>query len=87
MTAVTLVIVLHADVEYPYSLGDIIYDHRAVGVSVVHGGKRLISFLSGSIPYLKFDGCVIVQGDSLCKESCTYRRLSVIIKLILASSK
>lgn len=51
-----------------YSLCNIIDDNSAVGISVVHGGQRLVSFLSCSIPYLKLHCRGIVKGDGLREE-------------------
>lgn len=43
-----------------YSLCDIVDHHGAVCIPVVHGGQGLVSFLTGSIPYLKFDRGVLI---------------------------
>ena len=48
-----------------YSLRNIIDDNSAVGISVVHWRKGLVSFLSSCIPYLKLDGCSIIEGYRL----------------------
>jgi len=64
-------------------LGDVINHNGAVGVSIVHGSQRLVSFLAGGIPDFEFDCRVFVQRDGLCQEGGANRRLSVVIKLIL----
>jgi len=46
--------------RFAYSLRDIVDDHSAVGIPVVHRSQRLISFLARSVPYLELDcGSVI----------------------------
>lgn len=66
-----------------YSLCNVINHHGAVGISVVHWCQRLVSFLTSGIPDLELDGCVFVQGDRLCEESCADCRFSVVIELVL----
>lgn len=66
-----------------YRLGDIVDYHSAVGIPVVHGGERLVSFLACSIPYLELHRCRFIEGDSLGEESGADGRLPVVIELIL----
>lgn len=66
-----------------YRLCDVVYNYCAVRIPVIHGCERFISLLSSSIPYLKLDCCLLVQGYGLCEECGADRRLSVVVKLIL----
>lgn len=66
-----------------YRLRDIIYNNGTVGISVVHGGKRLVSLLSGRIPNLKLDRRVLIEGDGLSKESRSNGGFSEGVELIL----
>lgn len=66
-----------------YSLCDIIYDHCAVRVPVVHRRQRLVSFLSRCIPDLEFHSCALIECDGLCEEGCADGGFPVIIELIL----
>lgn len=70
-----------------YGLRYIINDDSAVGVSVVHGCEGLVSFLTGGVPYLEFDGCGVVEGDGLGEEGGADGGLSVVIELILRRYK
>lgn len=70
-----------------YGLRYIIHDDGAVGVSVVHGCEGLVSFLARGIPYFKFDGCGVVEGDGLGEEGGADGGLSVVIELILRRYK
>lgn len=47
---------------------NIVYDNGAVGVSVVHGRKRLVPLLASRVPYLELDSCVLIEGDGLGKK-------------------
>lgn len=68
-----------------YSLCDIVYNNSAVCVPVVHGRQRLVALLTSSIPYLKLDCCVLVEGDGLGKEGSADGRFSVVVELVLAA--
>lgn len=68
-----------------YRLRDIIYNNGTVGISVVHGGKRLVSLLAGRIPNLKLDRRVLIEGDGLSKESRSNGGFSEGVELILTS--
>ena len=68
-----------------YSLCNIVDNNGTVCISVVHRCKRLVSLLSGGIPYLKFHSGIIVERYCLGKECCADRGLSEIIELILRS--
>lgn len=70
--------------ERTYSLCYVVNNNGAVGITVVHGRKRLVALLSCSIPYLELDGSIIIQGDRLGEERSADGRLAVIIELILA---
>jgi hypothetical protein len=69
--------------QFPYSLGDVVDDYSAVGVSVVHWCKRFVSLLTSSIPNFKLDGCVLVEGNGLCKESGANGGFPVVVELVL----
>ena len=66
-----------------YSLCDIVDDYCAVGVPVVHGCERFVTFLTCRVPYFEFDRCGIIKSDGLGKESGADGGFPVIIKLIL----
>lgn len=51
-----------------YSLCDIVDDHGAVRIPVVHRRQRLVPLLPSRVPDFKFDCCVLVEGDGLCEE-------------------
>lgn len=72
------------DLPYSYSLCDIVYDNRAVCVSIVHGSQRLVALLSRSVPDLELHGRLLIQGEGLCEESSADRGFSVVVELILA---
>lgn len=54
-----------------YGLSNVVYNHGAVCISVVHRGQALVPFLSSSVPDLKLDGCVIIESNGLCEECGT----------------
>jgi hypothetical protein len=64
-------------------LGDVIDNDGTVGISVVHRSQRLVALLAGGIPDFKLDCGALIEGDSLCQESGSDRRLAVIIELVL----
>jgi hypothetical protein len=64
-------------------LGDVIDNDGTVGISIVHRSQRLIALLAGSIPDFKLDCGTLIEGDGLCQESGSDRRLAVIIELVL----
>lgn len=64
-------------------MSDVVDDYRAVGVTVVHGCKRLVALLPSRIPDLKLDGGVLIEGNRLGKESGADGGFSVRVKLIL----
>jgi len=66
-------------------LGDVVDHNGAVGIPVVHGGKRFVPFLARRIPDLKFDSCRFVEGYGLGEEGSADGRLPVVIELILAA--
>ena len=70
-----------------YRLSDVVNNYRAVGVPVVHGCQRLISFLPRSVPYFKFYRCGVIEGDGLGKEGGTDCRFSVVVELIFDESE
>ncbi len=51
-----------------YSLCDVVNDNCAVGIAVVHGCERLVTFLACSVPNLELDGCGFVERDCLGEE-------------------
>lgn len=63
----------------------IVDDNGAVGVSVVHGGKGLVTLLAGCIPNLELDCGVFVEGDGLGEESGADGRFSEGVELILVA--
>ena len=65
---------------------DVVDDYGAVCVSVVHGGKGLVSLLASSIPDLKLDRCVFIEGDGLGEEGGADGRLPVVVELVLRES-
>lgn len=69
-------------VDETYCLSDIIDDHCAIGVSVVHRGQRLISLLACCVPYLELYGCVLVKRYGLCEESGADCRFAIVVELI-----
>jgi hypothetical protein len=69
-----------------YSLGDVIYNHGAVGVPVVHGCERLVALLACRVPDLKLDGCGFVEGDGLGQERSADGGFSVVVELVLSKS-
>lgn len=66
-----------------YRLCDIIDDYGAVCISVVHGGEGLVSLLACSVPDLKFDGCVLIEGDGLGEEGGADGGFPVVVELVL----
>ena len=60
-------------VSCAYGLGDIIDNNGAVGITIIHGGQRLISLLPGGIPYLKFDCRTFIERYCLSEESGSNR--------------
>jgi hypothetical protein len=64
-------------------LGDVVDDDGAVGVSVIHGCQRLVSFLARSIPDLELDGCGFIEGDGLGEEGGADGGLPIVVELIL----
>jgi hypothetical protein len=65
------------------SLGDIVDDNGAVGISVVHGSQRFISLLTGGVPYLELDGCALIQRYRLSQESSADCGFSIVVELVL----
>jgi hypothetical protein len=65
-----------------YGLCDIIDDNGAVGVSVVHGRQGLVSFLARGVPYFKFDGRVLVEGDGLSQEGGADSGFAIVVELV-----
>ena len=55
----------------------------AICVPVVHRSKRFVSLLASGVPYLKFDGSIVVQSDRLCQKCGANGRFPIVIKLIL----
>lgn len=66
-----------------YSLSNVVDDDGAVGVAVVHGGKRLVALLACSIPNLKLDGGGVIEGDCLGQEGGADGRFPVVVELVL----
>jgi hypothetical protein len=66
-------------------LGDIIDDNGTVGITVVHGRKRLVTLLASGIPDLELDSSVFVEGDRLSEESGADGRFSERVELILVT--
>lgn len=66
-----------------YRLGDIVDDDSTVGITIVHGGERLVSLLAGRIPDLELDGSVFIERNSLGEEGGADCRLAVRIELVL----
>jgi len=64
-------------------LSDIIYDHRAVGVAVVHGCQRLVTLLACRVPYLELDCRCFIECDGLGEEGGADGRFSIVVELIL----
>jgi hypothetical protein len=64
-------------------LGDVIDDHSAVGIPIVHRSQGLIPFLASGIPDFELDRSGIIEGDCLCQEGGSDCRLAVIIELVL----
>lgn len=71
--------------EETYSLCDVVYDHRAVRVPVVHRCEGFVSLLPCCVPYFEFDGCLLVEGDGLSEEGGADGRFSVVVELVLIS--
>lgn len=71
------------DKSISYCLCDIVDNDCAVGISIIHRRKRLVSFLACGIPYLEFHCGGLVKGDGLRKEGGPNRGFSVVIELIL----
>jgi hypothetical protein len=66
-----------------YRLCDVVHDHGAVGVTIVHGRQGLVTLLAGRIPDLELDSRVLIERDGLSEERRTDRRFSEGIELIL----
>lgn len=73
----------YGDLDETYRLGNVIYNHGAVGVSVVHGGQGLVALLASGVPNLELDCGVLVEGDGLSEEGSADGRLAIRIKLVL----
>ena len=69
-----------------YGLRDIVDDYSAVGIPIVHGRERLVSFLPGSVPYLELDCRGFVEGDGLGEEGGADCGFPVVIELVLQPS-
>lgn len=71
---------------YPYRLSNIIDDNGTIGIPVVHGRERLVSFLTRRVPNLELYSCVLVEGNGLGQEGSANGGLPVIIELILVAA-
>lgn len=69
-----------------YGLRDVVYDDGTVGISVVHGSKRLVSLLASGIPDLELDRRVLIERDGLSEESRSNGGFSERVELILMAS-
>lgn len=78
---------LSDEIRPSYRLCDIVYNNCTVRVPVVHGCQRLVSFLTSSIPDLKFDGRSIIEGDCLCEEGGADCGFSVVVELVFDESQ
>lgn len=54
--------------QLSYCLSDVVDYNCTVGVAVVHGRQGLVTLLTGRVPYLELDGCVVIQSNGLCEE-------------------
>jgi hypothetical protein len=66
-----------------HSLCDIVDDDCAVGIPIVHRRQGLVSLLTCGVPYLEFDGGLIIEGDGLCEEGGADCGFSVVVELVL----
>lgn len=66
-----------------YSLRNVVYNHGAVCISVVHGRERLVALLSCCVPDLELDCRLLIEGKGLCEESGADSRFSVVVELVL----
>jgi hypothetical protein len=66
-----------------YSLCNVVDYDGAVGISVVHGRKRLVALLAGRVPDLELDCRVLVEGDGLGEEGSADGGFSVVVELVL----
>ena len=66
-----------------YRLRNVVYHYGTVRIPVVHGGQRLVAFLTRCVPYLEFDRSGFVECDGLGEESGADGGLSVVIELVL----
>lgn len=64
-------------------MSDVIDNHSAVGIAIVHGSQRLIPLLASGIPDFELDCGGIIEGDGLCQEGGSDCRLAIIIELVL----
>lgn len=68
---------------FAYGLRDIIDNDGAVGITIIHGGQRFVSLLTGGIPYFELDCRVFIEGYRLGEESGSDCRFTVVIELVL----
>ena len=69
-----------------YCLGDVVDHNCAIRVAIVHRGQGLVSFLTSSVPYLKFDRRALVEGYRLGEKGGTDRRFPIIVELVLQAT-
>ena len=66
-----------------YRLRNVINNDGTVGISVIHGRKRLVPLLASCIPDLELDSGVLIERDGLGKKGGADGRLSIRIELVL----
>jgi hypothetical protein len=66
-----------------HRLRNIVHNHGAVGIAIVHGSQGLVSFLTSGIPNLELDCGVLVQGNGLSKEGGADGGFAERVELIL----
>lgn len=81
------ILLVHAELAQQqaatYRLGNVVDDDGAVGVSIIHRSKRLVSLLSSRIPNLKLDSGVLIERNGLGEEGGADSRLAIRIELVL----
>ena len=65
----------------------VIDDNSTIRIAVVHRGEGLVPLLTGGIPYFKFDGGGVVEGDGLGEEGGADGGFSVVVELVFDESE
>jgi hypothetical protein len=73
--------------ETAYRLSDVVYNHCAICISVIHWRKGFVPFLPSRVPNFKFHRCVFIERYCLCQECRTNSRFAVVVELVFDETK